>query len=232
MKKLLIFAVMAAMGLSAQAQLMRSTTFYEKERVLATWYLRAGMSINNVAGANEFTDNGEGRSIGSKLGYDIAIGFQKSIKDKGFYWGMEFGLGTRGAKNERSSETYSLKRSFVAHDIKLTPLMFGYKYAFSDVLSLDVHLGAFGGFAYAGKGKEDQKWSSTSEEEKDSNEYGIDHALDTRFDAGIQAGVGVWLSRFNVDLTYQRGFMSINPVMFGYEYGKSSNLILRVGVSF
>lgn len=145
---------------------------------------------------------------------------------------MEFGLGTRGAKNERSSETYSLKKSFVAHDIKLTPLMFGYKYAFSDMVSLDVHLGAFGGFAYAGKGKEDQKWSSTSEEEKDSNEYGIDHALDTRFDAGIQAGVGVWLSRFNVDLTYQRGFMSINPVMFGYEYGKSSNLILRVGVSF
>lgn len=232
MKKLLIFAVMAAMGFSAQAQLMRSTTFYEKERVPATWYLRAGMSINNVAGANEFTDNGEGRSIGSKLGYDIAVGFQKSIKDKGFYWGMEFGLGTRGAKNERSSETYTMKRSFVAHDIKLTPLMFGYKYAFSDVLSLDVHLGAFGGFAYAGKGKEDEKRSSTSGEEEDSNEYGIDHALDTRFDAGIQAGVGVWLSRFNVDLTYQRGFMPINPVMFGYEYGKSSNLILRVGVSF
>ena len=43
MKKLLIFAVMATMGLSAQAQLMRSTTFYEKERVPATWYLRAGI---------------------------------------------------------------------------------------------------------------------------------------------------------------------------------------------
>lgn len=224
---------MAAMGLSAQAQLMRSTTFYEKERVPATWYLRAGMSVNNVAGANEFTDNREGRSIGSKLGYDIAIGFQKPFQDGGFYWGMEFGLGTGGAKNEMETESsYVYKQSYVAHNIKLTPLLFGYKYAFSDVLSLDVHLGAFGGFAYAGKGKEDQKWSSTSEEEKDSNEYGIDHALDTRFDAGIQAGVGVWLSRFNVDLTYQRGFMSINPVMFGYEYGKSSNLILRVGVSF
>lgn len=130
---------MAAMGLSAQAQLMRSTTFYEKERVPATWYLRAGMSVNNVAEANTFSEETDG-SIGSKIGYDVAVGFQKSIKDKGFYWGMEFGLGTRGAKNERSSETYSLKRSFVAHDIKLTPLMFGYKYAFSDVLSLDVHL--------------------------------------------------------------------------------------------
>lgn len=85
---------MAAMGLSAQAQLMRSTTFYEKERVPATWYLRAGMSVNNVAGANEFTDNGEGRSIGSKLGYDIAIGFQKPFQDGGFYWGMEFACET------------------------------------------------------------------------------------------------------------------------------------------
>lgn len=223
---------MAAMGLSAQAQLMRSTTFYEKERVPATWYLRAGMSVNNVAEANTFSEETDG-SIGSKIGYDVAIGFQKPFQDGGFYWGMEFGLGTRGAKNEMETESsYVYKQSYVAHNIKLTPLLFGYKYAFSDVLSLDVHLGAFGGFAYAGKGKEDQKWSSTSEEEKDSNEYGIDHALDTRFDAGIQAGVGVWLSRFNVDLTYQRGFMSINPVMFGYEYGKSSNLILRVGVSF
>lgn len=166
---------MAAMGLSAQAQLMRSTTFYKKERVSipATWYLRAGLFVNNVAGANEFTDNREGRSIGSKLGYDIAIGFQKSIKDKGFYWGMEFGLGTRGAKNERSSETYSLKRSFVAHDIKLTPLMFGYKYAFSDVMSLDVHLGAFGGFAYAGKGNVDEKWSSTREKRKTRMNMGL-----------------------------------------------------------
>lgn len=223
---------MAAMGLSAQAQLLRSTTFYEKERVPATWYLRAGMSVNNVAEANTFSEETDG-SIGSKIGYDVAVGFQKSIKDRGFYWGMEFGLGTGGAKNEMETESsYVYKQSYVAHNIKLTPLLFGYKYAFSDVMSLDVHLGAFGGFAYAGKGKEDQKWSSTSEEEKDSNEYGIDHALDTRFDAGIQAGVGVWLSRFNVDLTYQRGFMSINPVMFGYEYGKSSNLILRVGVSF
>lgn len=238
---------MAAMGLSAQAQLMRSTTFYEKERVPATWYLRAGMSVNNVAGANEFTDNGEGRSIGSKIGYDVAVGFQKSIKDRGFYWGMEFGLGTGGAKNEMETESsYVYKQSYVAHNIKLTPLLFGYKYAFSDVMSLDVHLGAFGGFAYAGKGKEDQKWSSTSEEEKDSNEYGIDHALDTRFDAGIQAGVGVWFSLFNIDLTYQRGFVSIDPTMFNEVYrpgsysslywsncdGKSSNLILRVGVSF
>lgn len=223
---------MAAMGLSAQAQLMRSTTFYEKERVPATWYLRAGMSVNNVAEANTFSEETDG-SIGSKIGYDVAIGFQKPFQDGGFYWGMEFGLGTGGAKNEMETESsYVYKQSYVAHNIKLTPLLFGYKYAFSDVMSLDVHLGAFGGFAYAGKGNVDEKWSSTSGEEENSNEHGIGHALDTRFDAGIQAGVGVWLSRFNVDLTYQRGFMSINPVMFGYEYGKSSNLILRVGVSF
>ena len=229
MKKLLIFAVMATMGLSAQAQLMRSTTFYEKERVPATWYLRAGMSVNNVAGANEFTDNREGRSIGSKLGYDIAIGFQKPFQDGGFYWGMEFGLGTGGAKNEMETESsYVYKQSYVAHNIKLTPLLFGYKYAFSDVMSLDVHLGAFAQFAYAGK----YNVSGSHDDEEWSEDYGVDDALDTRFDAGIQAGVGVWLSRFNVDLTYQRGFMSINPVMFGYEYGKSSNLILRVGVSF
>ena len=220
---------MAAMGLSAQAQLMRSTTFYEKERVPATWYLRAGMSVNNVAGANEFTDNREGRSIGSKLGYDIAIGFQKPFQDGGFYWGMEFGLGTGGAKNEMETESsYVYKQSYVAHNIKLTPLLFGYKYAFSDVMSLDVHLGAFAQFAYAGK----YNVSGSHDDEEWSEDYGVDDALDTRFDAGIQAGVGVWLSRFNVDLTYQRGFMSINPVMFGYEYGKSSNLILRVGVSF
>lgn len=66
---------MAAMGLSAQAQLMSSTTFYEKERVPATWHLRAGMSVNNVAGTN-FSEETEG-SVGSKIGYDLAVGFQK-----------------------------------------------------------------------------------------------------------------------------------------------------------
>lgn len=243
MKKLLIFAVMAAMGFSAQAQLMRSTTFYEKERVPATWYLRAGMSINNVAGANTFSEETDG-SIGSKIGYDVAVGFQKSIKDRGFYWGMEFGLGTGGAKNEMETESsYVYKQSYVAHNIKLTPLLFGYKYAFSDVMSLDVHLGAFAQFAYAGK----YNVSGSHDDEEWSEDYGVDDALDTRFDAGIQAGVGVWFSRFNIDLTYQRGFVPIDPTMFNEVYrpgsysslswwsncdGKSSNLILRVGVSF
>ena len=164
---------MAAMGLSAQAQLMSSTTFYEKERVPATWYLRAGMSVNNVAEANTFSEETDG-SIGSKIGYDVAVGFQKSIKDRGFYWGMEFGLGTGGAKNEMETESsYVYKQSYVAHNIKLTPLLFGYKYAFSDVMSLDVHLGAFGGFAYAGKGNVDEKWSSTREKRKTRMNMGL-----------------------------------------------------------
>jgi hypothetical protein len=59
-----------------------------------------------------------------------------------------------------------------------------------------------------------------------------------RFDAGIQAGVGVWYKKFNFDITYQRGFVSACDVMIDWSDSDasykvfSSNLMLRVGYSF
>jgi hypothetical protein len=47
-----------------------------------------------------------------------------------------------------------------------------------------------------------------------------------RFDVGLNVGVGVWYDRFNLDLTYQTGFIEVVPGV------KSHAVLLRLGVAF
>ena len=49
------------------------------------------------------------------------------------------------------------------------------------------------------------------------------------FDAGINIGVGVWYDRFNLDLTYQRGFIDAFSDADGF---KTSNFMIRLGIAF
>ena len=45
------------------------------------------------------------------------------------------------------------------------------------------------------------------------------------FDAGMNIGVGVWYDRFNLDFTYQRGFIKTWEC-------NTSNVLIRLGVAF
>ena len=49
------------------------------------------------------------------------------------------------------------------------------------------------------------------------------------FDAGMNIGVGVWYDRFNLDLTYQRGFIDAFSDADGF---KTSNFMIRLGIAF
>ena len=49
------------------------------------------------------------------------------------------------------------------------------------------------------------------------------------FDAGMNIGVGVWYDRFNLDLTYQRGFIDVFTDADGI---KTSNFMIRLGIAF
>ena len=49
------------------------------------------------------------------------------------------------------------------------------------------------------------------------------------FDAGMNIGVGVWYDRFNLDLTYQRGFIDAFSDTDGF---KTSNFMIRLGIAF
>ena len=90
---------------------------------------------------------------GSKLGYNFVYGFQKPISTVGTYWGMEFGLGSRGWGD--SEDGY--KVSQMAHNVQVSPFTFGYKYNITDAVAIDAHLGAYVSFDYVGKYKEEEE---------------------------------------------------------------------------
>ena len=49
------------------------------------------------------------------------------------------------------------------------------------------------------------------------------------FDAGMNIGVGLWYDRFNLDFTYQRGFIDVFSDLDGI---KTSNFMIRLGIAF
>lgn len=227
MKKFLIVALVALFGASAaNAQLVKSRTYTETEKKSNTmWFLRVGMAMNNYTQTDDFEPDG----IGSKIGYDFSVGFHKPIADFGMYWGMEFGLGTRGYKQSLDEKGYSYSESTLAHNVKISPITFGYKYAVTDWLKIDAHLGAYLSYDYAGK----YKWEYDDDQYSEDGDESVYDAFDDYFgfDAGIQAGIGLWFDRFNLDFTYQRGFMGIYDIS-DFDSPRSSNFMIRLGVAF
>lgn len=212
MKKLLSLAAACLLCAGMQAQIVSSRSVSiksaQKQPSETQWFLRGGLSIMKLTG-----DGAE--DTGSKLGYNFVYGFQKPISTVGTYWGMEFGLGSRGWGD--SEDGY--KVSQMAHNVQVSPFTFGYKYNITDAVAIDAHLGAYVSFDYVGKYKE----------EEDGKEVGSASIGDwedwKRFDAGMNIGVGLWYSRFNLDFTYQRGFIKTWEC-------NTSNVLIRLGVAF
>lgn len=216
MKKLILFAVAIFMAATASAQKVSSTT-YVREKPQTMWYGRIGMSINNLAGAPD------GLDMGSKVGMDVDFGFQRNIRHSGLYWGMELGIGTRGASIGEGEDKLSLS----AWNLKYSPVTFGYKYSLTDDIKLDGHLGAFLSYDFtrSAKYKDGEEWD---DDDFDDVDY-------QKFDAGMQVGIGVWYKRFNLDFTYQRGFAPMAKAWDDndkeYKF-HSSNFMIRLGVAF
>ncbi len=207
MKKILILmSVLLVSSLAASAQLVSSTTVNKKSNP-ALWYVRAGVSFDNVV------VSGDSDGLGSKTGFDVDFGFNKSIGRSGLYWGMELGVGTDG---------YSIKdyQSVLAINAKWSPFTLGYKYAVTDDIKIDGHFGGFVSYDFTG---------SVSSDEGDSPSWGDfkDYYDWQDLDAGLQLGIGVWYKRFNLDFTWQRGF--VNKLD---DTAKTSNLMLRLGIAF
>jgi len=185
--------------ISAQAQLRTSRTFFKSDS-RTEWILRAGVSFNNIAGSDV---NG----VSSKTGFDVDFGFNKYFGESNLYWGMELGVGTRGASFEWEDYDGTIyDEGFTSYNVKYSPFTIGYKFPVTEAIKIDPHVGGYLSYDF----------STTN-----------DVSLENDFDAGIQAGVGVWYGRVNLDFMYQRGF--INMLEDG---GKTSNFLIRVGYAF
>lgn len=93
MKKVLSIVAALLLCVGTQAQIVSSRSAIVKTQKQASntqWFLRAGLNIMNL--------NGDGVEADSNIGYNATFGYQKPMGGAGAYWGMEFGLGSRGFK--------------------------------------------------------------------------------------------------------------------------------------
>lgn len=223
MKKVVSLFVAILLCTSIQAQIVSSRSVgieSTPSRPSETLnYLRVGLNIMGFTG-----DGADGLS--KKMGYNFSYGFQKPIGKIGTYWGMEFGLGSRGFKSEDGKGEYKTEQSLIAHNIQVSPFTFGWKYGITDEFKVDVHAGAFVSCDYMGKAK----FKYDGEEESFSmGDWEDELEMDwNRFDAGMNLGFGVWYDRFNLDFTYQRGFVEAAKESDSF----TNNLMLRLGVAF
>ena len=95
-------------------------------------------------------------------------------------------------------------------------------------MKVDIHLGAFVSVDYTGKVKfeyEGEKEDISMGDWDDPNGLDMDWQ---RFDAGLNAGFGVWYNRFNLDFNFQRGFVE---AIKNYKF-YTNNFSIRLGVAF
>lgn len=219
MKKVWFLLLAMVWGAGAQAQIVssrsvsvRATPSHPTE---IQWFLRGGLNVMGFAG-----DGAE--NLDKKLGYSLMYGFQRPVGSIGTYWGMAFGLGSRGYK----FEVDGMEMNVMAHAVEVSPFTFGWKYGLTEAVKVDVHLGVFARADYTGKAKLKNK-----KQEKSVGMGDWEEELDVdwnRFDVGLNAGFGVWYDRFNLDFTYQRGFVEAAKDSELY----TSNLLIRLGVAF
>lgn len=211
MKKVLSIVAALLLCVGTQAQIVSSRSSIvrtEKEPSSTLWFLRAGLNVMNVSG-----DGAEG--LDSNIGYNATVGYQKPLGSSGGYWGMEFGLGSRGFKED------DIK--CIAHNIQYSPFTFGWKFEVADNIKIDPHAGVYASYDYTSKMKGDGESISWG----DFADYlDVDY---NHYDVGMNIGVGVWYSRFNLDLTYQRGFIDTFSDLGS---NKTSNFMIRLGVAF
>ena len=161
MKKVLsmIAALLLCVGTQAQIVSSRSAIVKTEKQASSTqWFLRAGLNIMNFSG-----DGAEGAD--SNIGYNATFGYQKPLGSTGGYWGMEFGLGSRGFKVEDTK--------CMAHNIQYSPFTFGWKFAVADNVHIDPHVGVFASYDYTSKMKADGESISWGDYADPTRRFGI-----------------------------------------------------------
>ncbi|MFI3303400.1 MAG: outer membrane beta-barrel protein [Rikenellaceae bacterium] len=200
-------------------------------------YIRVGLNLAKMTNdyENDYFKNAR------KQGYYLGYGFHKPFSTPNLYWGMEFALTTRGymEKWDFSDEGEGeIKFYLSTHSVMVSPFNIGYKYQLPYDLKVDLHLGTFVSYDYAGEFVD--KYSNYPEDNstmsiKDFNDLAFENDYDCtnyeRIDAGLIFGFGVWYQdKYNFDISFRNGFVS--PFANSSTTRKSRNLMLRLGYSF
>lgn len=239
MKKIIFVIFAMAIALSAHAQFTGSSSSSSFGRSGASGsfstYVKAGLSLNGCSLSGTAVDQAKQSGVnftsGTIAGYNAVFGCHL-YENQGFYYGMECGLGTRGMNLLVTELSEAMVESTILslHGFKASPVILGYLFQFNDFLALDAHIGAYLSYDYAGKSISTVTYSGSTH----TSTSDLSDAKNlNRFDVGVHPGVTLWIGRFGVDFSYQRGF--INFIKDGNTNGvefNSKNIILGVAYRF
>ena len=219
MKKIVSFVCAALCCVAMNAQLVTSRSVSvstaPKAPSRTTWMVRLGLATNNFVG--EHADD-----LGAKIGYTFGFEFNKSMGQRGAYWGMDFTFASRGYSFDEDGYEEKLK----LHEFQWAPFTFGWKIPVANSIAIDPHVGIFAAGDIAGK------WTFKEDGETEDVKIGDIDDL-RRYDIGMKIGVGVWFkNKFNVDLTYQRGFVPVFDVDDSDYNVYQSNFWIRAAYAF
>ena len=237
MMKLLFLLFMYSLGLASQAQeVLQLPEGFSGGKTI--WIVHVGASFSGVTGKgidaqeDSWTKGKWDGSFGRSFGGNLSIGFNKSFGSSPLYWGMDLGVAMRGYKTDATwsygssssisggydSHTKSETITLTAYNAQLSPINIGYKVIFNERMALDIHVGGFASYDFAGNLKSESydhifltgKYGTNDKTTENSNSTKIGDIDSYRnYDFGAIGGIGFWYGHFNIDLSYQRGFISI-----------------------
>lgn len=177
--------------------------------------IRAGMNTSSTT------------NIGSMgLGYDVSAAFMFPMRHA--YFAPEVGLSMRRCDyadlvdfdhHPAVGDFREVHFDALGHNIKVRPVQFGTTIGGGGI-AFDIHAGCFVSYDYVQKTMVDS-WSSYKPEYDTLPEQ-------NRLDYGINAGLGMYIGRFNLDFTYEHGFADF----FEPRTSKTNMCVLRLGFMF
>lgn len=178
------------------------------------WDARFGMNFSNM------TKMDESKALpGFTMGVGMDYGFSEN-------WSLQSGLmiTSKGWKFDEGGDKDTYRPIYL--DI---PILAAYKFAISDNAKLVINAGPYLAFGLGGKNKE--HWDGGEDTKLFKDEAGIYKM--SRFDLGIQYGVGVELGdHYLVNFTGQNGFICPFDVPDGADKPKNMNFSIGVGYRF
>lgn len=172
------------------------------------FFVRAAANFNKYKFGDDLSENFDSNL---KMGYDVTLGLQKAIKGGRFYYGPELGVTSRGFQLEYKGSNWwnVIEYGGLSHGVFVSPLNFGFQQRLSNKLTLDAHVGLPVTYYYC----------DDIEDDGMSDDY-------DGWDFNMKLGVGVWIKRFNIDLSYRHGFLET------WGEGQSNNVMLGLGYRF
>lgn len=219
MKKLFTIVLLALLSLSANAQIISTTSnsaskskqivssLHQQEGGDVRWFVKAGVNYSGLQTAHDYDKIDGDRS----LGYVGEIGFNKQIARSPFYYGLAIGACSNLGKEYTDTDSdvrdqlkkFSFNDGDPQHNIFISPLNIGL--CLNLGIKLDVSVGAF---------------------------YTVEYLPEfANHDWGVNANAGLWLGPIYLGAQAQRGMENRTE-----ESEKAqtylSNIMFRVGVGF